>query len=115
MAKQITKSMIFSLAWAMAKNAVHLHGGKSSEYFAESLRIVYAQSKAVKVGFELVDSGLGVGYRILKDGEQVGFAMKVNVFGQAKGDYGVYDLTGNVKPLFIGNIEHVRDNLRNLF
>lgn len=37
----MTKSEIFKKAWNLARRGQELFGGKVSEYFAESLRIVY--------------------------------------------------------------------------
>ncbi|WP_158694739.1 hypothetical protein [Staphylococcus chromogenes] len=44
----MTNSQIFKNAWAIARNGQKLFGGKVKEYFAEALRIVYAQMKEVE-------------------------------------------------------------------
>lgn len=44
----INKSMIFKRAWEIARGASQISGYKASEYFASSLRIAWAEEKAVK-------------------------------------------------------------------
>lgn len=41
----MSKSAIFKQAWALAAMGAVRFGGKKSEYFAESLKIVYAKDK----------------------------------------------------------------------
>lgn len=41
----MTKAEIFTTAWRVAKAGQAKFGGKSSEYFAEALRMVYAVAK----------------------------------------------------------------------
>lgn len=49
------KKEIFQNAWAKATNAVHFHGGKKSEYFAECLREQWAFVKMINEGTKQVE------------------------------------------------------------
>ena len=85
---------IMKRAWEIAKEAVKKFGGKVRQYFAEALRIAWAESKkAVKPIAERIEELEALGFKRWQKGNMDRLYINASMLGL---HYGRYN-TGNIK------------------
>lgn len=112
----MSKTEIFVKAWALAKAGAAQFGGSSKEYFAESLKIVYANSHVYVLDIQTSHNRPAWCARITGLSKHYGFKREfvgnygsgrwelkdgIYNYGRGKGDADNYVIVNNGKPSFV--------------